>query len=276
METLTIYCHNILADAWVNFSGDGGRAFYGDELYHKGLLDAPMRHKLVFAKVVESEADIVCLQEVGLSECSALWSSELPKLYHVTGLVENAVSSAREPNGTLILLKRGVMHPEYHLLGVQLNGTTGASMVRCRRLEGFAPEVVVVNCHLDGGKQGITQGQQIMQLLEESQSSGAAVVWCGDFNKKPNDLFFEEVRQQGYKDAFDFREDLYSCALGQCRLDYVLFKGCINCVPNELKATKGSCLLGKFKDKEELLREVGSDHAPLMVAFSVSTRGSLP
>merc|ERR1740129_2078736 len=89
--TLTAYCHNILADAWVNFKGDGGAAWYGRKLARSGLLDAAARHSLAFRAIAESGADVVCLQEVGLLEATALWSSELARTYHITGLAENVV-----------------------------------------------------------------------------------------------------------------------------------------------------------------------------------------
>jgi len=277
---ITLYSHNLLASTWVKLGCDSNPPFYKQSLVDKGLLDSVARYKLSLTRAVESNANVICFQEVGLSEAVAVWSSELAKLYHITGFVDNSVTSASEANGVLVLLRRGVMDPNYQHTGVQLNGTTGASIVSCRMLKSSEPNLLVISCHLDWGNEGTLQGRHLMKVIEaESKAmNAAAVVWCGDFNKRPQDPFFSEVRAQGYQDAFAFTEELYTCGCGRqpSRLDYVLYRGVtpahtVLC-PSDFSGSTLSeaSLMGKFRDLEQLLGNVGSDHVPLAVALFIS------
>jgi len=274
-QVLTVYCHNVLADAWVQY---GGEKFYDRGLLDSGLLDAAARRKLFFRLAAESKADIICLQEIGLSEAAALSASELSAAYHITGLAENAVTSAPEPNGVVVLLRRGVMDPSYETSVVQLGGSTVMGLVKCRRLKGFPHRVIVVNTHLDWGEEGVEQGRGVLKALRGQRGfDGAAIIWCGDFNKTPDDPFFEEVRAAGFGDGLDFRPELGSCGCTEKkeRLDYALYRGPIVPASEDVcpegfsagRSLSATSLLGKFADLADLLRQTGSDHVPLAVAF---------
>merc|ERR1712043_7348 len=87
----------------------------------------------------------------------------------------------------------------------------------------------------------------------------------------------------GYQDVFGFRTDLYTCGCGglPSRIDYMLYKGptalardALFCPVFSGLAMATSSLMGKFKDLEELLGEVGSDHVPLAITFCEQKSGS--
>merc|ERR1719433_363472 len=149
-------------------------------------------------------------------------------------------------------------------------------MVRCKRSSETANSILVVNCHLDWGAEGTRQAREAMELIEERREY-SAVLWCGDFNKRPEDPFFSEVRAAGYRDALGFEAGVKTCACGgsPSRLDYVLYTGPVETSSTcpRLPADAPAGLLGGFADLEDLLQRAGSDHTPLAVAFELQLEG---
>jgi hypothetical protein len=106
-----------------------------------------------------------------------------------------------------------------------------------------------------------------------------AVCWCGDFNMEYDAPFLKGVRETGlFQEAFEFRDDL--CTVGRAsdgmvaRVDWILYQGqglSMHVTPPTAVGMPTSFpqLAGHFSDVSEVLRRVGSDHAPLFIAFEI-------
>ena len=221
---------------------------------------------------------MICFQEVGECELAALRSHALSQSHRLFW-VPNALSSASQKNGVATLLSHATMDV-VEQTALQLGGTTGAALVRCRRrLDGACAELVVLNCHLDyGGDVAARQVREAAHALDGAQCGGAPprLLWCGDFNVPPNAAAMATVRDElRFADVFGFSNSPTSALGGDrgagARLDYVLYKGprlTPAAAPRPGLCGRGA-VLPTFSGLEDLLRAAGSDHVPLAVAFDL-------
>ncbi len=114
-----------------------------------------------------------------------------------------------------------------------------------------------------------------------------AVCWCGDFNMERDAPFLKGVREtELFREAFEFRDDL--CTVGRAsdglvaRVDWILYQEHgLNMHVTPPTAAVGMPIsfpqvAGHFNDVSEVLRRVGSDHAPLCIAFEIYAPPFLP
>ena len=298
-DAICVYTHNMLADAWVQYGRDGGRSYYPG--IAPELLDAQTRRQLSIAAVLRAQADVVCLQEIGVSDVAALAASALAAEYRFTGLVENPESVAREPNGVLLLLRRATIGASSTLRSVHFPATAerdgfAVGVARCRHLPS-GQELRVINSHIDyGPRGGLTMLKAVLaHLAPELGDDPAALLtlWCGDFNQQPESEAMEHLRRVGFSDVLGF-DPAQHTATGQqqggaVRIDYILFAQNLAArlqasEPAEAAAEPtddGGAKVGAGSAEvwglppgepvgcEMLLRAVGSDHAPLRATLAL-------
>lgn len=102
-----------------------------------------------------------------------------------------------------------------------------------------------------------------------------AMLMCGDFNATPDSPALEELRsRRGFCDAFNFVDKPSFAKLptgvGGTRIDYLLCKRAKPIPAAPPNATSAAARVGLgTSDLSELLRECGSDHAPLAASFEL-------
>lgn len=257
-RAVSVMTFNILAETWRNMSGDEGRGYY------PGVPLALLRDRMprVIGAIQHADADVVCLQEVGVTEVKSIWDSPLPRDYHFIGPVHNAVTSSSEPEGVMILLRRGKMSASYESFACQLDGETAACLARCS-VGGAA--LYVACCHLDSGRQ-IEQGQQMSAILAQHRRKFMApIVWCGDFNIGPHSPAWQSLKAD-FDDPYGVRQTVTHVRpnVPATKIDHILMKGC----------AARARTLPSFVRLEDLLKMYGSDHAPLIADVSMGRRAS--
>ena len=278
-HTIRVLQFNILADCWVNLSGDGGQYYYSENKDKKNnvdlsLLELEKRIPLILRQIAEAQADIVCLQEVEISQAGAqntVYAALEKKFraeFEFLDPALNPKTSAKHPNGVMILLRRGKF-VDIRTTSVFLLDQTAASIVECTHAKSQS-RLVIAACHLDADN-GPGQGTDLFKRLLDFADTPTIV--CGDFNMPPSETepreFFDRLKTHGFDDTLGFDDSVHTQHLAwrpSDRRDYILVKN-LGVNTAEAKAPTSASQMGRCVDN---LRTVGSDHSPVVAVLRIA------
>lgn len=254
-----VVTYNVLADDCIR------PEFYPNILPEH--LNKRLRYPQLVEKIVDFEADILCLQEVDNTLYASLSRALEPIGYHgfhqlKTGKRDGLATFLRED------LPQKFTYEIIRFEGLGLNDKPIAHIATITRLIFEKTVLTVANTHLKWDapgtplekRIGYNHAQQLLKTLG-SLSTGPQIV-MGDFNAQPANEILTAFELRGYSDAHDASTSTFNAADGGARkIDYMLCtEGIIfNPLPTPI-ITDNTLLPG---DTEP------SDHLPLMAEFTL-------
>jgi len=283
---LRVLSFNILAEVWANPDWYKG--------IDKRVLDSATRMKCISRTIRESEAHIVCLQEVQDISFKVL-HDEFDSTYLLSPLCANNPTDAKNeqgqmiPNGTVIMVKRDTVSvfepkavtwlPSTGTDTSQGHGTTGTIAHIKLTAQWSNRSLFLVNCHLDFDSTLMTTKQQWAAVADQICKHGNvdAVICCGDMNIVHADMKQLCLTTKGteyFTDTLNVHSHdwTYFGNGGPKRTDYILYKS-----HTLVHDANRSYLIesASAKTQPEMctlnLRMYGSDHCPVLAVLVVNT-----
>lgn len=215
------------------------------------------RRQIMFEHVARVAPDVICLQEVD--------DDERPDIVDRFGLDYHISSMSKKQarHSTLTLVKRNSVVVDVAFTDYEYEETT---IAMCATADSDDC-LMVVNSHLrweEYGKIAKAQATNIAAVIEEAMDEckeRPRVVWCGDFNCTPKDIWKRIPRTLTLRDAFNLEPSPTWCSPRgiALRLDYMLHSPGVRPVQVDRP-------LRPPPDQDPLrwaLQTYGTDHIPL-------------
>lgn len=255
---------NVLADCWVNKDWYPG--------VDPELLEISNRLPLLIQSLKSWNSDIYCLQEVEAHVAKVL-VREFGEEYLIPTLACNRPTSASIDNGTLIMVRKSIVHPttypdEYFLyptdhIWVKNDGDASKSVKFLTR-DGKS-FVHILNCHFDftNSKNQFERAREYLAYTCKEQF----YICCGDFNMQPSEIqrqLANVTKEAMLHDVLNWESKtptLFLPKLTPHRVDFILYHG------KAWKVSKAEISQPTLPTIAENLKQFGSDHAPIHAVF---------
>ncbi len=190
------------------------------------------RHKSIIQVLREQKCDVCCLQEFWFNDnLRNLYQEELGHLYFISTL-----QRTRSEDGVAILLLKEKFHlVKKHDIFFREHSKFGHDRVALVVLAQLArqgvkskcsPPLAFVTCHLTYPHHKLDQYSRLQQskvllrkskeFIEETCPKGTPVVIGGDFNGTVEDKVSEEMRSNGFTDAFSIATGIKQSRITHC------------------------------------------------------------
>lgn len=283
----TVYTHNILAPLWVAYNEETGKVKDYMQVYgvDPHSYKPEVRRPTIVKRILEYNADIVCLQEVQVSETNYLLQ-KLPKYelvhwaWHEQGIWSSWLADYQKPdssyrNGNVFFVKRKLLK-NFHVVGRTIRTSSdgwNAGILTLRHKSWlrnvFRGPIQIANVHLAHPTEKTANAVAQSRILNrEMESVGGRFIVAGDLNVMATEPLYKKYTQDwGYTDqgeVFDqkgvtctthFTEEKGLAKLQ--RIDYFMTK--------DVAVTGMRYLAPKLSNVQEALNYCGSDHLPLFL-----------
>lgn len=234
----TLASYNILADAYVT------RERY--PLTPEAILEPAARREALLTRLVELDADVLCLQEVERAALTEIAGRLTPLGYQ--GLY--AQKAGRKPDGCATFYRSSVFGCVESVRYVYADDrATREPSVHVAQLLAFEHGVLrlgVANTHLQwdppgtpaGEQRGYRQAGQLLEALERELPGQAAWIVCGDLNAPPDSELVRLIEQSGFARTHSAFSNSYTfSADGLARtIDHLFYSAALRATPLPLPA----------------------------------------
>jgi mRNA deadenylase 3'-5' endonuclease subunit Ccr4 len=257
MVTFTAVTYNVLAQSFI----------HGDRypLCGSTALDPVHRNALLFTRIEELDADLLCLQELEPDVHDDL-RGRLEVTHH-----HAYAQRSRRPDGVAIFARRSLFGWLGHdRLQFEANPRGGDNLAIIARLTFDGRPLHAACAHLPWQPESTSQAEhlayrQMLELLgyRDATAPDATWIFAGDFNATPRSIVLAAALERGMDESCRNQRPSDTCAVnGLRKLDYLLFS------------------TGRFEPRPGALPELTpdiampsdtepSDHLPLRVDFSL-------
>ncbi|MBN8232733.1 endonuclease/exonuclease/phosphatase family protein [Corallococcus macrosporus] len=229
---LRVASYNILADAYVK------PEWFPHTPAH--LLRPRSRHALLACRILELDADIVCLQEVEPDSFAALQEALTPRGY--TGVM--AQKQQGRPDGCAVFhrLERSTGHRVHHFSDRLEDGRISGHLALVVDFDIGGERLRVACTHLRWDRpdrpveqhQGMQQATELIHELIRKDPNASWVV-CGDFNARPGEPLVRAFEAAGLLDAYAGQHQPTCNANGEPKaIDFLFHSSALRALPDRL------------------------------------------
>lgn len=256
----SVATYNVLADAYIR-----------PQRYPNtpaSLLVPQERMSRLIRRILDLDADVVCLQEADI----ALYQALSQRFDQATYLLPFARKAGGKPDGCITIVKTSSLslrssHVLYYSDGGDVRADSG-HLALVTVLEQPGKVLAIANTHLkwdppDTPPEAQWAYRQISQLLRCERIAPDAAAWivCGDLNVRPDSATVRAIRDCGFRDAFDGDAAAHTCvANGKAqKVDYLFMGSALAARPAALPRLDDATPLPSMIEP--------SDHLPLRADF---------